>query len=261
MRKIGYSLEEFAQHLLKIIKKGPHPSVEIQKSFTISLNTELEHDKMIFLRTFENFIRSQVQYNYNLITIDTWKTEFSWHPLIPLLLELKKSIRKKGLSGKIEMLFQDCILRAISIIGTHNTSNTLVDFEIIKSINRILKSIQKIDKPTSVLNNFENSQKNIKRMKDAIERKSLETPTIFIIDNLDFTRPNYAIQFLETIKYFLDIKGVIFLFTVNRFRIKNFFKYVYGQEVDFNVYYKKFFSMEIDLPVISEPQGLLYKKP
>ena len=246
-------LEEFAQRVFKVIKC--YLSTEMQGSLNISLNAGFGCGKTTFLRIFESFIRTQTQHNYDLMVIDAWKTDFSRNPLIPLLLEIRKSIKKdQKFSEKIKILLQEwpLIIRMVSIVETYSPSNILIDAEIIRDIKSVLKGVQRIDKfnGRSVLTNFENYQRSIKSMRNAIERKSSKRPIILAIDELDRTRPDYVIQFLETMRHFFDIKGVIFLVAVNKSQIRNSFEYVYGREIDFNSYYQKFFNKEIDLPVI-----------
>ena len=65
---------------------------------------------------------------------------------------------------------------------------------------------------------------------------------------MDRARPDYAVHFLEDIKHFFDIKNVIFLVGVNRQQMEATVKCLYGQGLNFEGYYRKFFKQEIDLP-------------
>lgn len=49
-------------------------------------------------------------------------------------------------------------------------------------------------------------------------------------------------------KHFFDIKDVVFLIAVNRSQIETTVKCLYGQNLNFDGYYRKFFKQEIDLP-------------
>ena len=65
---------------------------------------------------------------------------------------------------------------------------------------------------------------------------------------MDRTRPDYAVSFLEDMKHFFDIENVVFLFAVNRNQIETTVQCLYGKDLDFGGYYRKFFKQEIDLP-------------
>ena len=71
---------------------------------------------------------------------------------------------------------------------------------------------------------------------------------LIIIDELDRTRPDYAIRFLEDIKHFFNIENMVFLIAVNSKQMEATAKCLYGQDLDFDGYYRKFFKQERALP-------------
>jgi hypothetical protein len=74
---------------------------------------------------------------------------------------------------------------------------------------------------------------------------------LIIIDELDRCNPNYAIEFLETIKHFFDIKGLIFALGVDKKQLASSAKALFGQDLDFDEYYRKFAHRNITLSVKS----------
>ena len=82
--------------------------------------------------------------------------------------------------------------------------------------------------------------------------KNSEKPILMIIDELDRCRPNYAIEFLETIKHFFDIKGLIFVIGVDKNQLASSAKALFGQQLVFDEYYRKFSHRNINLPVKSQ---------
>ncbi len=100
-----------------------------------------------------------------------------------------------------------------------------------------------------MLKEFNERKQAIQEIKTIISKYlSSEKKLLIIVDELDRTRPDYAVHFLEDIKHFFDIENVIFLVAVNRKQMEATVKCLYGQELNFDGYYRKFFKQEINLP-------------
>ena len=79
-----------------------------------------------------------------------------------------------------------------------------------------------------------------------------EHSILVIIDELDRCRPNYAIEFLETIKHLFDIRGLVFVIGVDKGQLASSAKALFGQELVFDEYYRKFAHRNVNLPVKSQ---------
>ncbi len=122
------------------------------------------------------------------------------------------------------------------------------------------KDTQKTDQSTSlgenVFKEFKDRKKAIQKIKKIIseylssspQKETKEKKLLIIVDELDRTRPDYAVHFLEDIKHFFDIQNVVFLVAVNRKQMEATVKCLYGQDLVFDGYYRKFFKHEINLP-------------
>ena len=91
-------------------------------------------------------------------------------------------------------------------------------------------------------------KKTIKELKTMLQKHTEKKKLIIIVDELDRARPDYAVHFLEDIKHFFDIPNVIFIVGVNRQQMESTVKCLYGESLNFEGYYRKFFKQEIDLP-------------
>ena len=100
----------------------------------------------------------------------------------------------------------------------------------------------------NVLNEFNQRKQAIKTVKEIIVEHTNQKKLLIIVDELDRTRPDYAVHFLEDMKHFFDIENVVFLVAVNRQQMEATVKCLYGQGLNFDGYYSKFFKTEIDLP-------------
>ena len=102
----------------------------------------------------------------------------------------------------------------------------------------------------NVLNEFNQRKQAIRDIKEIIVEytNNKQKKLLIIVDELDRTRPDYAVHFLEDMKHFFDIENVVFLVAVNRQQMEATVKCLYGQSLNFDGYYSKFFKTEIDLP-------------
>ena len=103
------------------------------------------------------------------------------------------------------------------------------------------------------LSEYRNFKEHVESVKREIAEKvsRSDKKRIFIlVDELDRVRPTYALQSLEIMKHFFSIKGVIFIFALNRKELENSIKHVYGPGLDFEGYYRRFFNLQREIPPI-----------
>ena len=72
---------------------------------------------------------------------------------------------------------------------------------------------------------------------------------VVIVDELDRCRPTYAVEFLEVIKHFFDIQGLVFVLGVDKRQLTSSVKVLFGHDLDFDEYYRKFAHRNVTLPV------------
>jgi len=72
--------------------------------------------------------------------------------------------------------------------------------------------------------------------------------TYIFVDELDRCRPDFAIAYLEVIKHLFDIKGVVFVLAVDVGQLESAAKSVFGAELNFQEYFRKFVHRSISLP-------------
>lgn len=83
---------------------------------------------------------------------------------------------------------------------------------------------------------------------------SLDQPLVFIIDELDRCRPDFAIRLIERIKHFFDIKNIVFVLVVHKDNLAQTIKSHYGYiDEGEEKYLDKFIDFIVPLPKISSP--------
>jgi hypothetical protein len=82
---------------------------------------------------------------------------------------------------------------------------------------------------------------------------------LIIIDELDRSRPSYAIEFIERIKHLFNIEGVIFLLSINRPQLEKSIRKIYGEDIDSENYLHRFIDFEYPLSLKLNSKFILEK--
>ena len=69
-----------------------------------------------------------------------------------------------------------------------------------------------------------------------------------LVDELDRCRPDFAVQYLETIKHVFDVEGLAFVLAVDLLQLENSARALFGDGLNFPEYYRKFAHRNIRLP-------------
>ncbi|WP_180124307.1 P-loop NTPase fold protein [Acinetobacter sp. YH12097] len=78
--------------------------------------------------------------------------------------------------------------------------------------------------------------------------ENLDKPLVFIIDELDRCRPDFAIRLIERIKHFFDIRKIVFVLVMNKNQLINGIQHIYGYDNESSkIYLEKFIDFEIPL--------------
>ncbi|AWW50877.1 KAP family P-loop NTPase fold protein [Wolbachia endosymbiont of Folsomia candida] len=108
---------------------------------------------------------------------------------------------------------------------TLNTLGKLISKSPLSMLSVLLDATKEADKKDigavlRELNNLQKRQENIKDFKDQLTKvvnKIRKDKNIYImVDNLDICRPKFIVDFLESIKYMLDIEGLVFIISVSK---------------------------------------------
>jgi hypothetical protein len=73
-------------------------------------------------------------------------------------------------------------------------------------------------------------------------------PLVFIIDELDRCRPDFALDLLESVKHVFSVPGIVFVLVYNADQIQEHIKCRYGRDVRADIYLNKFISVVAALP-------------
>ncbi len=246
-----FGLEPFADQLTKYLQ------VEFQfvdESFVLSLNSEFGSGKSTFFEMWANKLKS-TQDTFKVVYINAWKSDFQGDALLAIVSCLLDNLNPGKEMEPIKETAGKLCKFALSIGNDVVQKFTGVD---------IIKAGEyagpdggdpKTELGHACFQLYHERQKlfdKLKVMLSDLVRKS-ELPILIIIDELDRCKPNYAIEFLETIKHVFDIKRIVFVIGVDKNQLASSAKALFGQELIFDEYYRKFSYRDISLPVKSQP--------
>ena len=200
--------------------------------------------KTTFLGMFVSHLRNE---GFKVVEINAWETDFADDPLAALsavLLAASPEIARNGLKEKF--------LELLRIVGPPavrmGTSGLLsIDAVLEKGAGDMVARMAE-----SGLQRLQDQAKSLGSVRQKLGELAEEIgggkPLVVVVDELDRCRPTYAVEMLETIKHVFDVDGIVFVLAVNRRQLDQSAKTLYGELVDPESYFRRFFDVELRLP-------------
>ncbi len=225
------------------------------KGFVLAVNGKWGTGKTTFMNMWKRSLEIQ---GYKTIYFNAWETDFTSEPAIALLGEIKSLLDTDtiddSLKGAIESSWEkvkdsyksqtpQSVLKAIGrMVGAGN----MVDGaeELISAASKFYDS---------EIDNYNSNQKELKSFKINLEHFVKiycgDKPLIFIVDELDRCRPDYAVEVLEKIKHLFAVKGVVFVLSIDKEQLSHAVCGYYGSEkIDSREYLRRFIDLEYTIP-------------
>lgn len=223
--------------------------------FVISLKGGWGTGKSTFLKRFGHYLESN--HKIPVIRIDAWQSDYLDDPLLAMTSALADRLRDtQSTTSKAA----DIVIKGLAESASKITLPTLSILASIAPGGSIAVDIA--NKLPDIAQNFldwdrsrrsaeESFRKNLSKARERLTKglKSKgESPLVIIVDELDRCRPDFAIKFLERIKHFFNVKGICFVIATDHKNLPQAVKTLYGQDVDGELYLRKFFDFEFNLP-------------
>lgn len=102
------------------------------------------------------------------------------------------------------------------------------------------------------VNEYANKKKGLEDFKKELEAyisKLEKKPLVFFIDELDRCNPKYAVEFLEVIKHFFSVPGIVFVLSIDKEQLGNSIRGYFGSEhINTDEYLRRFIDLEFSIP-------------
>lgn len=235
-----FGRKPFAKKLTKAIKAFCPLEDE---AYVLSLNGSYGSGKTTFLRMWENLL--QEDHKIDAIYINAWESDFDEEPLIPILTSL------------LNKLENDIELDKAAKTAMGSVANDFIahwtGVKVAKAIQAASESGDIQAEGAAVYRDFWFKKKAFIKLKQCIQDYLVENEKILLVfvDELDRARPNYSIKFLETIKHIFNIQNVCFVLAIDRKQLQEITYKLYGK-IDFENYFLRFVTRELDLPQSKE---------
>lgn len=228
------------------------------QSLTISLQAPWGSGKTIFLQRLKAHIQNE--YRIKAISVDAWKYDHHGDPLVPILAQLLEVIEAQATIAKPKSTIRKKLEKAGSEVAAAGTKYILpvltaaakagapVYSPMVEGAEKIATRL--LDAQRELMKSEPAFRSALEAARDALAARAPTAPIrpiLFVIDELDRCRPDYAIQTLERIKHHFDVPGIIFLIATDHGNLPAAVQTVYGAHVNGEEYLRKFFDFEYHL--------------
>lgn len=249
-------LEPFADRLLKFIEVEHN---FLEGSLVIALNGKYGSGKTTFFTMLQDKLAKERKSavtadvpsearTYSTVYVNAWESDYYGDPLFAIISAMVEQMRdpknvdklvSRAKKTALLLGIGDEILKALtgaSAVGAAEASDKI---EEAASIDPAL--------PRDAFSLFQARKDAMNALKQELAEfiNASKDHILFLIDELDRCRPDFAITYLETIKHIFDIPSATFLLAADRDHLENSARKAFGQNLDFNEYYRKFIHREL----------------
>jgi hypothetical protein len=220
------------------------------EGFVLAINNEWGTGKTTFGKMWQQHLKNN---QFLTLYFNAWENDFDNNPLVALMAELNtltkneteqifKSLIKKGavltknvlpaIAKAIASKYIDTQMIQEAIENTTKAATEILDDE-----------IKEYASKKKGLEDFKNE------LSEFVSKTKGDKPIVFIIDELDRCRPDYAVEVLEQIKHFFSVKGIVFVLSIDKVQLGNAVRGFYGSDrINADEYLRRFIDLEYTMP-------------
>lgn len=244
--------QKYSSVLTNIINSYPY-------GFVLALNNKWGTGKTTFVKMWEQDLKNN---GFQTLYFNAWENDFENNPLTALMGELKTLTNKETEPAfKKTLKKASTLTKHIAPIIAKAIADRYIDTDGVKeAIVGVTEGLSDIFE--NEVHEYEKKKKSISDFRQSLSEFIANTnegkPLIFIIDELDRCRPNYAVSILEQIKHFFSVPNIVYILSIDKEQLGNAIKGVYGSDdIDADEYLRRFIDIEYSIP---EPEiDIFYK--
>lgn len=241
--------EKYAEVLTQIVET-------YADGFVLAINNEWGAGKTTFVKMWEQYLKSK---QFRTIYFNAWENDYDDNPLVALLAELRTVNNKSDKVG-FKKLLKGAAVLGRNVLPTIAQSiadkyiDTKVIGEAIKDVTRSSMELfeSEVDEYINKRNELIQFRKVLTEyVQGDVNSDSLNDilPVVFIIDELDRCRPDYAVEILEKLKHFFSVPGIVFVLSIDKEHLGSSIKGFYGSEnINTDEYLRRFIDLEYSIP-------------
>lgn len=221
---------------------------------SIALNSDLGFGKTFFLDHLKANLENN---NYPVFKFNSWEYDLESDAFIAIINCLIPQLLKFGGSSQNIDDWRSSIVGAIGSIACATITAFIPQpvKEVATTALEVKKTVDNHNDNPFVYNfpkmSLEEAKQKFKKClevyRGSLVDKYKDKPIVFIIDELDRCRPDFAIKVLECVKHLFDVKGYCFIFGVCLSQLDKSIQHVFGN-IDVDIYLRRFFDYKLNLP-------------
>lgn len=222
---------------------------KVSGNYTLAINDQWGRGKTTFVRMWEASLKQE---GYQTIYLNAWENDIVSEPLVCILGEILPLITDNSLKEKLlehstalvknwKKLVPEVVKSLAMLLSPDfgDLSKEITDSLINAPEDSLKKEIEGYKKQQAEIQKFKHE------LAECIQKKCEKKPLIFIVDELDRCRPDYAVDLLEKVKHFFSVEGIVFVLAIDKNQLISSIKGRYGSEsIDGNAYLKRFIDFE-----------------
>lgn len=238
----------------------------VEGSLVVSLNAQFGSGKTTFLRMWKNHLDTRRASDPKAplcILLNAWEDDYCGDPLLSLVDAIEKEITQRSADTKTahrlasvkEATREVCwfmVGMANSAVSHWTGLDPAAAGDLAEA--KKVKRGQPLTKP-NILELFQSRKAALHRLKSALQslfKDGDKQPVFVLVDELDRCRPDFAVQYLETIKHVFEVEWLAFVLAVDLNQLENSARALFGDGLNFPEYYRKFAHRNIQLPAPDE---------
>ena len=248
-----FSRKEFGERLANLIENSDDNPV-------IALDSGWGEGKSTFIKMWRGYLAHHREEKIISVYFDAFENDYQKDPFLTLASEMYQLISVEDKEKQTE--FRNKATRAVKSLARGALKLTVktatagfVDGSVVDSAEKGISNLISDQVDNIVKDKFQHAEKDKLALKafrehlsEFANEMSNNKPIVFIIDELDRCRPDFALRLLEQVKHLFSVKGVTFLLVTNRHQLEESIKTKYGQNIDPINYLHKFINIWLSMP-------------
>ena len=248
-----FSRKNFGERLANLIVKS-------NEGLVLALDAEWGEGKSTFVKMWKGYIGYQHKPKMRSIYFDAFQNDYQKDPFLALVGELYGLLKDK--SGDKEKEFKRTVakvgkslFRGAIKIGVSTATGGLLSGSVVDSAGKEISKLLADEVDYVIADRLQSTAEDkdaLKEFRGFLEGFAKEHggghPIVFIIDELDRCRPDFALELIEQIKHLFSVPGITFLLVLNRKQLEASVSSRYGSNVVATTYLQKFVNLWIALP-------------
>lgn len=255
-----FNRKAYAKFLEKLIlNSGSYHRDDDVQAYTIAIDSPWGTGKSVFLEKFENMLEADCPDQIRVVHYNAWKNDFwdnAFEPFADAIFtsewfcnalqdDTNEQSAKKFLGAAKNVMISFVKKELENHCDAELLEKAIADFA--KGLKfATTRSVSFLSK------SYLDYVASLKQMQDAMDEVLLKTlpggKLVIIIDELDRCRPTFAIETLEIVKHIMDVKDVVYIFSLDVRQLGAAIKQVYGADTDATGYLMRFFSYYSRMP-------------